>query len=120
MAYEIIFYEKENGKYEIWDFLENLRKRSSSNKDARIQYKQILLCIQLLQDNGTMLPDNVTKHLEDDIWELRPGNNRILYFYYKDSTFVLLHYFRKKTNKTSRREIERAKKERDDFLKRRI
>jgi phage-related protein len=59
-----------------------------------------------------------TNHLEDDIWELRPGNNRVLYFYHKDDTYVLLHQFRKKTQKTPRREIEKAKAERDDWISR--
>ena len=58
------------------------------------------------------------KHLDDDIWELRPGNNRVLYFYFKDDTFVLLHQFRKKTQKTPKRELDRAKAERDDYLAR--
>lgn len=116
--YTIEFYEKDNGKSEIWEFLEALRIKAATNKDARIQYKQIILYIQLLQNNGTRLPENVTKHLDDDIWELRPGNNRILYFYYANDTFVLLHQFRKKTQKTPRREIIRAKTERDDYLSR--
>jgi len=116
--YTIEFYEKADGESELWNFLENLREKSTKSKDARIQYKQISLCIQLLQDNGTRLPDNITKHLEEDIWELRPGNNRILYFYHKDNCFVLLHYFRKKTQKTPRRELEKAKWERDDYLSR--
>lgn len=60
----------------------------------------------------------ITKHLEEDIWELRPGSNRVLYFYHKDDTYVLLHSFRKKTQKTPRREIEKAKAERDDWLTR--
>lgn len=116
--YTVEFYEKINGESDIWDFLEELRKKSAANKDARIQYKQISLYIQLLQDNGTHLPDNVTKHLDDDIWELRPGNNRVFYFYHKNNTFVLLHHFRKKTQKTPRAEIEQAKAERDDYLSR--
>ena len=74
--------------------------------------------IQLLEDNGTRLNENITKHLDDDIWELRPGNNRVLYFYFQNDTFVLLHQFRKKTQKTPKREIERAKTERDDYLAR--
>lgn len=74
MTYEIIFYERENGKSEIWDFLEELRLKSLKNKNARIQYKQMLLYIELLQNNGTLLPNNITKHIEEDIWELRPGN----------------------------------------------
>lgn len=38
--YNIEFYEKANGKSEIWDFLEKLRQKATNNKDARIQYKQ--------------------------------------------------------------------------------
>lgn len=118
MKYNIEFYEKRNGKSDLWDFLEKLRTKTSTSKDARIQYKQILLYIQLLQDNGTILPENITKHIEENIWELRPGNNRIFYFYHADNTFVLLHTFRKKSQKTPRREIEKAKAERDDYLAR--
>lgn len=57
-------------------------------------------------------------NIEDDIGELRPGNNRIFYFYFKNDTFVLLHQFRKKTQKTPQREIEKAKSERDDWISR--
>lgn len=116
--YSIEFYEDASGKSELWDFLEDLRMKAQTSKDARIQYKQITLYIQLLEDSGTRLSDNITKHLEDDIWELRPGNNRVLYFFFKDNTFVLLHQFRKKTQKTPRREIERAKAKRNDYLAR--
>lgn len=116
--YIVEFYENTAGESELWSFLEELRVKSANNKDARIQYKQISLYIQLLQDNGTRLPENITKHLDEDIWELRPGNNRVFYFYYKDDKFVLLHYFRKKSQKTPKREIDRAKAECDDYLAR--
>lgn len=116
--YIVEFYENTAGESELWDFLEELRVKAANNKDARIQYKQISLYIQLLQDNGTRLPENITKHLDEDIWELRPGSNRVFYFYYKDNKFVLLHYFRKKSQKTPKREIDRAKAERDDYLAR--
>lgn len=68
MKYKIEFYEKVNGKSEIWDFLEKLRIKATMSKDARIQYKQILLYIQLLEDNGTILPENVAKHIEERIY----------------------------------------------------
>lgn len=116
MAYHILFYENAKGQSEIWTFLENLRRKSATNKDARIQYKQALLSIELLQNNGTMLPDSITKHITENIWELRPGNNRIFYFCHEDNNFILLHSFRKKTQKTPRREIKKAKAERDDYL----
>ena len=77
------------------------------------------MAIQLLKDNGTWLSSEVTKHIDENIWELRPGNNRIFYFTEEEDAFVLLHVFRKKTQKTPLREIERAKRERDDYLARR-
>lgn len=116
--YKIEFYEKPDGTSDIWNFLEKLRQKAHTNKDARIQLKQIRLYIQLLQENGTRLPNNITKHLIEDIWELRPGNNRVLYFYHKEDTFVLLHHFRKKTQKTPISELEKAKRERNDYIAR--
>jgi len=59
-----------------------------------------------------------TKNIGHGLWELRPGNNRILYFYFKNETYVLLHHFVKKTNRTPLGEIERARREMDDHIKR--
>ena len=116
--YEIEFYETEDGKCPIWDFLEALRLKAPTNKDARIQHKQASFYIELLQQNGTHMNAEITKHLDDGIWELRPGNNRVFYFFYQNDTYVLLHQFRKKSQKTPKREIEKAKAERNDYLRR--
>ena len=115
--YQIEFYEDEKGISPVWDWLEKLRERSSTNKTARIEFNQSSLYIQLLSQNGTIMSENYTKYLHDDIWELRPGNNRILYFFL-NNTFVLLHQFRKKTQKTPTREIAKAVSEMNDYLKR--
>ena len=116
--YTVEFYETQDGECQVWDFLEGLRIKAASDKDARIQHKQASLYIELLQQNGTHMNENITKHLEDGIWELRPGNNRVFYFFFQDDIFVLLHQFRKKSQKTPKREIEKAKRERDDYLSR--
>ena len=116
--YGIEFYETEDGKCPIWDFLEALRLKAPTNKDARIQHKQASLYIEQLQQNGTHMNAEITKHLDDGIWELRPGNNRVFYFFYQNDTYVLLHQFRKKSQKTPKREIEKAKAERNDYLRR--
>ena len=86
--YKIEFYETQDSESQIWDFL-------ATSRDARIQYKQASLYVELLRQNGTRLNENITKHLEEGIWELRPGNNRVFYFFFQDNTFVLLHQFRK-------------------------
>lgn len=116
--YGIEFYETEDGKCPILDFLEALRLKAPTNKDAQIQHKQASLYIELLQQNGTHINAEITKHLDDGIWELRPGNNRIFYFFYQNDTYVLLHQFRKKSQKTPKCEIEKAKTERNDYLRR--
>ena len=116
--YEIIFYEDENGYSELFENIQKLAEQSPTNKDARIQLKQITLYIELLKQQGTSLSINVTKHIRDGIWELRPGHNRILYFYFKDNKFVLLHMFRKKTQKTPETEINKALRELNDYKER--
>lgn len=114
--YNIIFYEDKNGYSELYEELMKIAKGAEKNKDLRIQHKQITYCVELLREQGTRLPVNIAKHLQDGIWELRPGNNRVLYFYFENNTFVLLHMFRKQTQKTPISEIEKAKKERNDFV----
>ena len=116
--YDIEFYSTADGTSEFWDFLGVLQQKALTNKDARNQHKQISQYIQLLQDHGTRLGENITKNVDEDIWEIRPGNNRVFFFFHRNNTYVLLHHFRKKTQKTPRREIERAKAERDDWIAR--
>jgi phage-related protein len=52
------------------------------------------------------------------IWELRPLRDRILFAGIVDGSFVLLHGYRKQTQKTPAREIEQAKRELSDYLER--
>ncbi|MGZ4110954.1 MAG: type II toxin-antitoxin system RelE/ParE family toxin, partial [Tumebacillaceae bacterium] len=73
--------------------------------------------VERLKVKGTWNGLPFTKFLEDGIWELRPGNLRILFFVLNEK-YVLLHFFFKTTNKTPRMELEHAKKERDDWLNR--
>ena len=116
LMYQVVFYEDENSISEIEEFLKDLAQSAGDDKDARIQLKQMMYYIELLQNNGTRLPESITKHITEDIWELRPGDNRVFYFFFRNNTFVLLHHFRKKSQKTPQREIETAKRKRDQFL----
>ena len=116
--YRIDFYRDKNGVSDVEDFIDSLREKYDTSKDARIQYEQIMYQLKFLRKAGTNLSAHITKHIEGDIWELRPGHNRVLYFCYLDDMFVVLHHFRKKTDKTPKREIDRAKAERDDYIRR--
>ena len=116
--FEVIFYRDQNGKSEVVDYLDELGKNANTDKKDRINRQKILAYLQVLSQYGTRMGQPYFKHIEDDIWELRPLRNRIFFFYWKDNKFVILHCFTKKTQKTPAKEIERAKRNRKDFLKR--
>lgn len=115
---EIIFYEDKNGHSEIAEFIRKLHIKSTKDKNSRINFAKIVAYLDLLEEEGTRIGEPVTKHLDGEIWELRPLRNRILYAYYKDNKYILLHHFLKKTQKTPQREIEKAKRNLKDFLER--
>lgn len=117
--YEIEFFEDAKGYSEIVTYIKDLEKRSKSNKECRVNYNKIIAYFDLLQEYGVMIGEPMTKHIEGEIWELRPLRNRFLYAYYDEGTFVVLHYFIKKTQKTPRRELERAKRNLEIYRSRR-
>jgi phage-related protein len=116
--FKIKIYKDKQGNEPIADYIVNLNNNSVSNKSDRIKLKKILEYISLLKKYGTRAGLPFVKHIEDDLWELRPIRDRIIFFYWKDDTFVLLHYFIKKAHKTPRCEIEQAKRNLKDFLDR--
>jgi len=118
--FEVEFYEDRSGNEPIKDFILGLQAKGQTSKNDRIRSEKILTYIRVLQEYGTRAGEPYVKHIEDDIWELRPLDNRIFFFYFRDNTFVLLHHFLKKTKKTPRREIDQAKRNLADHLERSI
>ena len=116
--YSIEFYEDKNGYSEIVQYLCELHQKSKTNKNSRINFNKIAAYLDILEECGTRIGEPVTKHLEGDIWELRPLKNRFLYAYYKDNKFIILHHFVKKTQKTPKKEIEQAKRNLRDYIER--
>lgn len=116
--YEIEFYEDENGKSAIADYINDLSYKASTNKECRVNLNKIIAYMDALEELGTRVGAPVTKHLDGEIWELRPLRNRFLYAYYKDNKFIILHNFIKKTQKTPKREIEQAQRNLRDYLER--
>lgn len=117
MAYDVVFYEDHRGYSPVSDKLDELFQDSGKNKNARIQYEKWASYMKKLHEAGTRIGEPFVKHLEDGIWELRPLRDRIL-FYVDGNTIIYLHYFSKKTTKTPRKEINQAKKEREDWKNR--
>ena len=117
--YEIEFYEYKNGRSEVVEYIKKLREKSYTSKECRINFNKIVAYLNMLEQMGTRVGEPVTKHLEGEIWELRPLKNRILYAFYKNNKFIILHSFVKKTQKTPKKEIEKAKRNLEKYIERR-
>ena len=116
--YEIKFYEDRHGNKPTVKYIEKLREQSEISKNERIKLKKITEYMRILKKHGITCGEPYVKHIEGNIWELRPLRDRFFFFYWKDNNFVVLHHFVKKTNKTPRREIDQAKRNLDDFVER--
>ena len=105
MKWSVIRHERPNGDIPFDEFIEGLDARSKA---------RVLHTIELLEEFGTGLREPYCKKIETtDLWELRvkTGANafRVFYVAWTGRTFVLFNGFRKKTRKTPRRELDRAR-----------
>lgn len=111
--FAVEFYEKENGDIPVEEFLDGL--------NVKMKAKLVGL-IEILQEKGNFLREPYSKPLGDGIFELRckVGNDisRVLYFFYYNGKIIMTNGLVKKTRKTPRAVIDRAKAYRDDYLER--
>lgn len=111
--YNIKFYQSENGKEPVREFIDGL--------DTKMKAK-VVREITLLRDNGRELREPHCKYIDKGIFELRikfsSNISRIFYFFYVDNNIILTNGFIKKTQKTPIREIDRAIKYKVDFERR--
>ena len=109
--FESLYYKTKNGRNPVKEFVDNLSFKAQ---------RRFFVKIDLLEDYGPRLPEPHAKKLENDLYELRfegdDGIVRIIYFFYIGKTIILLNGFKKKTQKTPRREIELAKNRMADYL----
>jgi len=117
MKWNIEIYQKENGEIPLVDFFNSLPAKHK----AKIYWE-----IELLKEFGTELKEPYSKAIKGEdykgLWELRikfaSDISRIFYFLPLEHTFILLHGFIKKTEKTPKKELEIAKKNMEDYLRR--
>lgn len=114
--YKILLYHNRKGESPIEEYLKKLSK--SKTKSDRIKLSKIQDYIKVLKRYGISVGMPYIKHIDGDIWELRPAKDRIFFVAYVDRQYVLLHSFTKKTKKTPPREIEKAKREWEEFKER--
>ncbi len=114
--YQIHFYRAKDGSRPVADYIKGLK--SKSDKESRIKLRKIQDYINTLSEYGLQLREPYVKPVDSEIWELRPLRDRIFFVSWHNGSFVLLHQFTKKTQKTPAREIEKAKRELADLKER--
>jgi len=110
--FELDYFTLPSGEQPVDVFLKSM--------DVKLRAK-VYRSFQLLEDKGNQLREPDSKHLEDGIYELRTtlgGNTgRVLFFFFDGRRIILTHGFIKKSQKTPRREIDKAKRYRKEHLR---
>ena len=117
MDWQVEYYKKENGKIPVLEYLLTLNPKIRAKAFSEIE---------LLEKHGANLREPYTKSIKGEkykeLYELRvkfsSGISRIFYFTFRNNTFVLLHGFTKKTEKTPLNELERALRYKEDYERR--
>lgn len=117
MDWQVEYYKKENGKMPVLDFLLTLNPKIRAKAFSEIE---------LLEKHGTLLREPYAKSVVGNkykgLFELRvkfsTDITRIFYFTFRNNTFVLLHGFSKKTEKTPVSELDRAIRYKQDYERR--
>ena len=109
--YQVIFFEDKNGDSQIRDFVKSL--------DPKMRAK-VLRLVSMISENGPELREPYSKHLDGGIFELRAkvGSDitRVLYFFFIGRRVVVTNGFIKKTQKTPKSEIDKAKSFRKEYI----
>lgn len=114
--YKVFYYRDKNGKSPIADYIQELSVKD--NKDSRIKLNKIYEYIKYLSEVGRQAREPYVKHLDGEIWELRPIRDRILFAAWDGQNFILLYHFMKKTQKTPKQEIDQAKRNLAEYRER--
>lgn len=111
--FTVCLYETINNKKPVLGFIKALMPKDKV---------KVLYIIELLSLFGNMLREPHSKHLKDNLFELRiktsSNNERIFYCFIERKNCILLHGFTKKTKKTPQKELEIALERYEDLLKR--
>ena len=112
MSKTAIYYQDQNGKKPVKEFINKLNDKTKA---------KVLASTKILCDNWKELGRPIVDHLGDGLYELRvqfsSNNVRIFYGYIHKDYIVLLHGILKKTSKILEKDKQKAKKRMLDFKK---
>ncbi len=101
----MIFFQRSNGKSPVKDFIEKLGPKDRA---------KVLGCLQNIEDLGLDCPRVLFRQIKGKLWEIKikaaTAGYRIFYVCLNLKNIVLLHCYKKQSQKAPKREIEVAEK----------
>jgi len=101
MLMSVCFFIDDRGKNTVKEFIDKLPLKEQA---------KIMAYLDELKQQGHHMRRPMADYLGEGIYELRPHDNRIFYFFFLKETAVLLHAIRKKTDKIPVRDMELCRK----------
>ena len=103
MAYRVYFHRTERGQCRVREFLRKLPHKAR---------RKCMEYLKRVRANGKQCNASVLKHLESELWEVRPEfggiEYRFLIYYHSDEVIGVVHAFAKKRQIIERGTIETA------------
>ena len=104
MLTEIYYFVDERGRNPVKEFIKSLPVNDRT---------KILAYLTALYRQGHNLRRPMAGYLGNGLYELRPKNNRIFYFFFMRDSVVLIHVIRKKTDKIPENDCELCLRRKD-------
>jgi phage-related protein len=99
------YYRKANGKEPVIESIDSLEK---------VDRVKITNCLKEVQREGLLCTKVIFRQIQGKLWEIKiktsSGGYRIFYVMIKEEDMVLLHMYKKQSQKAPRKEIETAMK----------
>lgn len=100
---KVFFYTKSSGKSPILDYIDDLNLKDKT---------KLLGCLESIESMGFDSPRVEFRQIEGKLWEIKiklsSGGHRLFYVTLTKTRMVLLHAYKKQSQKAPKKEIETA------------
>jgi len=97
----VIYFKQASGKEPVKEYIDKL---------SNILSAQVLTALKDIQENGIVKALVTCRQIEGKLWEIKLDAQRIFYVLIDGPTMVLLHAYKKQSQKAPKKEISVAKK----------
>jgi phage-related protein len=109
---KLVYYKKRSGKVPVKDFINKLSKRSQVKVET---------CLKFLQEEETNAKNMVFRQIKGKLWEIKirtsDGSYRIFYTMLGEDIMMLLHAYKKQSQKAPKKELDIAIKRMNEVKK---